>query len=64
MVHKLQLVKGDSVYIYKYESGDEKQVIETLTEDVKRGLIDWFDAAVLSHQLGQRLAKEIKGYLT
>jgi uncharacterized membrane protein len=23
----------------------------------------WFDAAVLSHQLGQHLAKELKGYL-
>jgi hypothetical protein len=24
---------------------------------------DWFDAAVLSHQLGQHLAKELKAYL-
>ena len=24
---------------------------------------DWFDAAVLSHQLGQHLAKEFQAYL-
>jgi hypothetical protein len=24
---------------------------------------DWFDAAVLSHQLGQHLAKELKSFL-
>jgi hypothetical protein len=29
----------------------------------RQNSFDWFDAAVLSHQLGQHLAKELKSYL-
>jgi len=40
-------------------------VLDTLVEMVHRRDVpfDWFDAAVLSHQLGQHLAKELKGLL-
>jgi hypothetical protein len=40
-------------------------VLESLIDMVNRRELtfDWFDAAVLSHQLGQHLAKELKGYL-
>ena len=38
---------------------------QALVETVNRRDLpfDWFDAAVLSHQLGQHLAKELKAYL-
>jgi hypothetical protein len=61
----LNLVKGNQQYCFRYEIGAESQVLQSLIEMVNRRdlTFDWFDAAVLSHQLGQHLAKELKGYL-
>jgi hypothetical protein len=40
-------------------------VLDALVEMVHRRELsfDWFDAAVLSHQLGQHLAKELKAFM-
>ncbi len=61
----LNLVKGKQQFCFRYEVGQESKVLESLVEMVNRRELafDWFDAAVLSHQLGQHLAKELKGYL-
>jgi hypothetical protein len=61
----LNLVKGKQQFCFRYEAGQESKVLESLIEMVNRRELtfDWFDAAVLSHQLGQHLAKELKGYL-
>ena len=61
----LNLVKGREQFCFRYEVGQESKVLESLIDMVKRRELtfDWFDAAVLSHQLGQHLAKELKGYL-
>jgi hypothetical protein len=61
----LSLVKGNQQFCFRYEVGEEAKVLESLIEMVNRRELpfDWFDAAVLSHQLGQHLAKELKGYL-
>ena len=61
----LSLVKGRNHFCFRYEVGQEAKVLDTLVEMVqKRELcFDWFDAAVLSHQLGQHLSKELKALL-
>ena len=61
----LNLVKGKQQFCFRYEIGEESKVLESLIDMVNRRELtfDWFDAAVLSHQLGQHLAKELKGYL-
>ncbi len=61
----LSLVKGTEQFCFRYEVGHEAQVLDALIEMVNRRDLpfDWFDAAVLSHQLGQHLAKELKGFL-
>ena len=61
----LSLVKGKHHFCFKYGVGDETRVLDALVELVnKRELgFDWFDAAVMSHQLGQHLAKELRTYL-
>jgi hypothetical protein len=61
----LSLVKGQHRFAFKYEVGRESLVLDALVEMVRRHEVpfDWFDAAVLSHQLGQHLAKELKAYL-
>jgi len=63
--HTLSLVKGGHHFCFRYGTGDEPQVLEALVEMVHRRELkfDWFDAAVLSHQLGQHLAKELRAYL-
>ena len=60
----LSLVKGKQQFCFRYEPGDEATVLDTLVEMVNRRdmAFDWFDAAVLSHQLGQHLAKELKAF--
>ena len=61
----LNLVKGKQQYCFRYEVGQESRVLESLIDMVNRRELafDWFDAAVLSHQLGRHLAKELKAYM-
>lgn len=61
----LSLMKGQQQFCFRYEIGQEAKVLEALVEMVnQRDLpFDWFDAAVLSHQLGEHLAKELKTIL-
>lgn len=61
----LSLVKGKDHFCFRYEVGHESKVLDALIDMVHRRdtAFDWFDAAVLSHQLGQHLAKELKSFL-
>ena len=65
VVKTLSLMKGNEHFCFRYEVGQESKVLDALIDLVNRreAHFDWFDAAVLSHQLGQHLAKELKGYL-
>ena len=58
---QLSLVKGSERFVFRYASGCEPDVIDafaTLAAD-KRSKFDWFDAAVLSYQMGRRIEKEL-----
>jgi hypothetical protein len=61
----LSLVKGQHRFCFTYRPGEESTVLDSLVSMVHRRELpfDWFDAAVLSHQLGQHLAKELMTYL-
>jgi len=61
----ISLMKGRQYYCFRYEVGQEVKVLDALIDLVNRGggEFDWFDAAVLSHQLGRHLAKELRAYL-
>jgi len=61
----LSLVKGSQHFCFRYDVGEEAKVLDALIDMVNRRELpfDWFDAAVISHQLGQHLAKELKGFL-
>ena len=61
----LSLVKGNQHFCFRYEAGQESKVLDAMVDLVNRRELpfDWFDAAVLSHQLGQHLAKELKSFL-
>ena len=51
----LNLVKGRHRYVFQYATGHEPEVLASIVEladDPASGL-DWFDAAVLSFQMGK-----------
>ena len=61
VVRQLSLVKGSERYVFRYPAGHEADVIDafaSLASD-KSSRFDWFDAAVLSYQMGRRLETEL-----
>ncbi len=60
-IRQLSLVKGDERFVFRYPTGQEAHVIDrfaSLASDHSTDF-DWFDAAVLSYQMGRRLEKEL-----
>jgi hypothetical protein len=58
---QLVLVKHDQRWVFRYRPGDEAGVMRTLAETARDPgcVFDWFDAAVLSHQMGHRLGAQV-----
>ncbi len=57
----LSMVKGGHRYVFRYAEGCEAELLGTfvaLANDPESEF-DWFDAAVLSYQMGQRLSQEL-----
>jgi hypothetical protein len=54
---QLVLNKGKEKFIFRYDSGSEDKLLDTLVEQAKsrQTSFDWFDAAVLSFKLTQSL---------
>jgi hypothetical protein len=60
-IRQLSLVKGPQRFVFRYPAGQEADVIDrfaSLASD-RASTFDWFDAAVLSYQMGRRLEKEL-----
>ncbi|MGB0714637.1 MAG: hypothetical protein ACPGXK_02095 [Phycisphaerae bacterium] len=60
-VRQLSLVKGEERFVFRYPPGQEAKVIDafaTMAAD-KHSKFDWFDAAVLSYQMGRRIEMEL-----
>ncbi len=58
---QLSLVKGKHRYLFRYRPGNEADVIgafASLASDASTEF-DWFDAAVLSYQMGRRIETEL-----
>ena len=58
---QLVFTKHGQSYIFRYAPGQESRVLESLAamaRDKDSG-VDWFDAAVLSHQLGRHISKDL-----
>jgi hypothetical protein len=61
VIRQLSLAKGKERYVFRYQSGQEAEVIDafaSLASD-QASEFDWFDAAVLSYQMGRRLEREL-----
>lgn len=59
--HELALTKNGKRYVFQCSPGSEAQTLNQIAEMVTRNNSDltWFDAAVLSHQLGERMSKRL-----
>ena len=64
-INVLALLKGEERYVFLYDDRSIEQVLQTIGRYAADPELSfsWYDAAVLSHQLGQHLAKELKGLL-
>jgi len=58
----LDFKKGNERFCFRYEPGQEREVIKALSEAVSRPDLNftWLDAAILSHQMGQDSKREKK----
>lgn len=59
--NEFALVKNGKRYVFDCTPGHEAQALNEIAEMVTRHDSDltWFDAAVLSHQLGERMSKRL-----
>lgn len=62
---QLVLVKHGQRFVFRYAAGEESSVLSRLIEMVRDPETDlnWFDAAVLSHQMGQRMSQQLESLL-
>ena len=62
-LEQVSLVKDGHHYVFRYPEGDEETLIQTLMEMAGRTDLgfDWFDAAVLSRQVNDRLLRRLGG---
>lgn len=61
VIRQLSLVKGDERFIFRYQAGQEADVVDAFASLAanQKSKFDWFDAAVLSYQMGRRLETEL-----
>ncbi|NLE30611.1 MAG: hypothetical protein GX629_13175 [Phycisphaerae bacterium] len=60
-LRQISLVKGAQRYVFRYSPGNEPEIIETfvdLADDIESEF-DWFDAAVLSYQMGKQMTRQV-----
>ena len=62
VIRQLSLVKGEERFVFRYQQGQEPRVVDAFAELAadRESSFDWFDAAVLSYQMGRRLETELE----
>lgn len=62
VIRQLSLVKGEERFVFRYLPGQEAEIIDAFTELATNhaSRFDWFDAAVLSYQMGRRMETELE----
>ena len=62
---ELSLVKDAERFMFRYESGNEEDVLEAFVAmaNDRQNNFDWFNAAVLSFQLSKHLVEEADALL-
>ena len=60
-IRQISVLKGKHKYVFRYQVGDEANLLVAFAylASNKETDFDWYDAAVLSYQVGQRVELEI-----
>ena len=60
-MHQVALVKDGHHFVFRYAEGDEESLIQVLMETAGRTDLNfnWFDAAILSRQVNEKLLKRL-----
>lgn len=60
--HQLVLEKKSGRWVLRYAPGQEAAMLRWLADTAKNpeSGLDWFDAAVLSQQMGDQIARQLK----
>lgn len=61
-VRELVFMKNGQRFVFRYERGAERSLLGSLAEMARDpdSPLDWFDAATLSHQLGQSMQANLQ----
>ena len=61
-MREVALVKNGQRYVFRYAPGDEARLIASLADMARdpKCELGWFDAAVLSHQMGRGMEQELQ----
>lgn len=62
IVRQLSLTKGSHRFVFRYQTGHEADIIATfasMAADSETDF-DWFDAAVMSYQMGRHLEMDLE----
>ncbi len=59
--HQLVLVKRNQRWVFRYGPGEESAVLRQIAAAASNpeSGFDWFDAAVLSHQMGSKIQQQL-----
>lgn len=59
---QLVLAKHGQRWMFRYTPGEEREVLSQIADTArdKNTNFDWFDAAVLCHQMGVRISAELE----
>jgi hypothetical protein len=62
---QVSLVKGGQQYVFRYIPGEEVKLLNGLADMARdpNCELNWFDAAVLSHQMGQSFGQQLEQIL-
>ncbi len=60
-VNELILDKHGQRWVFRYAPGDEQSALNAIESQARnpQSQFNWFDAAVLSHRLGERLGRKL-----
>ncbi len=59
---QLVLIKEGRRYVFHYALGEERQLLQSFVDMVadKDSGLEWYDAAMLCHQMGQGMGRELE----
>ncbi len=61
-MYRFEVIKSGQHFLFSCQRGQEKLLLEELSRHANDQycVLDWFDVAIFSHQMGERLARQLE----